>query len=89
MKNFVTLLFVTAVFLGACTKKTVIVKSPGAPKNAHAPGQIKKMTGSKSAAPYAPGQVKKNATASSASPSNAKKSTPSGNGKGNGNGKKK
>ena len=80
MKRTLTLLFVAAAFLGACTKKTMIVKAPGAPKNAHAPGQIKKMTGSKSAAPYAPGQVKKNATASNAG---AKKGSSTGNGKGN------
>lgn len=38
----------------ACTHKTVVVKEKNVP-----PGQIKKVTGSKSAKPYAPGQQKK------------------------------
>lgn len=42
----------------SCTKKIYIFKrNPN--KSHHAPGQIKKRTGSKSAKPYAPGQKKK------------------------------
>ena len=40
-----------------CTKKIYIFQSN--PNKYHAPGQVKKRTGSKSAKPYAPGQNKK------------------------------
>ena len=57
-------MFVGLIGLSSC----VVVKVPpgqakkqGTPAKA-APGQVKKTTGSKSAAPYAPGQQKKAAT---------------------------
>ena len=40
-------------------KVKIETASKGAADNRHAPGQIKKVTGSKSAKPYAPGQRKK------------------------------
>ena len=42
--------------LASCT---TIVKTKQAPAKQAPPGQVKKTTGSKSAAPYAPGQQKK------------------------------
>jgi hypothetical protein len=47
-------LFLMLVLALSCCKTTTIVKTKQAP-----PGQVKKATGSKSAAPYAPGQQKK------------------------------
>lgn len=41
----------------SCSKKIYIFQRN--PSKAHAPGQVKKATGSKSAKPYAPGQKKK------------------------------
>jgi hypothetical protein len=59
VKNFATStskLFVFALFVAfsfsSCTQKVYVVKKMP-------PGQVKKITGSKSAKPYAPGQVKK------------------------------
>jgi hypothetical protein len=53
--SFLILLF---TFGTSCTKKIYIFhRNPN--KSHHAPGQIKKRTGSKSAKPYAPGQKKK------------------------------
>lgn len=49
-----TLLF---SFGTSCSKKIYIFHRN--PNKAHAPGQVKKYTGSKSAKPYAPGQIKK------------------------------
>ena len=43
--------------LASCTSTTIVKKS--APAKQAPPGQVKKTTGSKSAAPYAPGQQKK------------------------------
>ena len=48
-------MMLSLVALASCTS-TTIVKTKKAP-----PGQVKKATGSKSAAPYAPGQQKKKA----------------------------
>jgi len=53
--GFFALLFILG---SSCTKKVYIFKRN--PNNAsHAPGQVKKTTGSQSAKPYAPGQQKK------------------------------
>lgn len=53
-----SLLILLFTFGTSCTKKIYIFKrNPN--KAHHAPGQIKKHTGSKSAKPYAPGQKKK------------------------------
>ena len=52
--SFLILLF---TFGTSCTKKIYIFHRN--PNKAHAPGQVKKRTGSKSAKPYAPGQKKK------------------------------
>jgi len=52
--GFLILLF---TFGTSCTKKIYIFKRN--PNKYHAPGQVKKRTGSKSAKPYAPGQRKK------------------------------
>jgi len=53
--GFLILLF---SFGTSCTKKIYIFhRNPD--KAHHAPGQVKKRTGSKSAKPYAPGQQKK------------------------------
>ena len=41
-----------ALSFSSCTRKVYVVKKMP-------PGQVKKITGSKSAKPYAPGQVKK------------------------------
>jgi hypothetical protein len=52
-------LMVVSMIFASC----VVVKvPPGQAKKPAAPGQVKKTTGSKSAAPYAPGQQKKAAT---------------------------
>lgn len=53
----VCLLSVSLLATIACSRKTVIVKSSSG--KSLPPGQAKKLTGSKSAAPYAPGQRKK------------------------------
>jgi hypothetical protein len=72
MKRIFQLLLLTSLIaFSACTKKTTIVKT------SLPPGQVKKITGSKSAAPYAPGQAKKasgpsGTTASSASKAKGK-----------------
>ena len=59
VKNFATstsklfvFTFLVAFFFSSCTRKVYVVKKMP-------PGQVKKITGSKSAKPYAPGQVKK------------------------------
>ena len=51
------ILMLLVVAFSSCTQKTTIVKTKKVP-----PGQMKKATGSKSAAPYAPGQQKKKGT---------------------------
>jgi len=51
--KIISFLIMSLLVFSSCTH-TVIVKSKKAP-----PGQVKKITGSKSAAPYAPGQQKK------------------------------
>jgi hypothetical protein len=51
--KIVSILIVLSLVLSSCTH-TTIVKTKTLP-----PGQMKKITGSKSAAPYAPGQQKK------------------------------
>lgn len=51
------ILMLLTVAFSSCTHKTTIVKTKSVP-----PGQAKKATGSKSAAPYAPGQQKKKET---------------------------
>ncbi|HEU5291647.1 MAG TPA: hypothetical protein VFU05_13450 [Cyclobacteriaceae bacterium] len=63
--RIILVLFFSALFFSAC-KQTTIVKTktppPGQVKKANKPlppGQAKKVTGSKSAAPYAPGQQNK------------------------------
>jgi hypothetical protein len=57
MQRFFQVLVVFSAFmLSSC----VVTKAPnGQVKKTVAPGQVKKVTGSKSAKPYAPGQVKK------------------------------
>ena len=56
MRKVYYLMFVGLIGLSSC----VVVKAPpGQAKKQAAPGQVKKTTGSKSAAPYAPGQQKK------------------------------
>ena len=55
--RIVVIMMVSLVALASCTS-TTIVKTKKTP-----PGQVKKTTGSQSAAPYAPGQQKKKATA--------------------------
>jgi hypothetical protein len=52
-----TILMLLTVAFSSCTHQTTIVKTKKVP-----PGQMKKATGSKSAAPYAPGQQKKKET---------------------------
>jgi hypothetical protein len=90
MKRIFQLLLIASVIsFTSCSKKTIIVKTPapaGQVKNAHAPGQVKKVTGSQSAAPYAPGQVKK---ANGSSASAASPASNNGKSKGNANGKEK
>lgn len=54
LKSIVVILLLS---MSSCTHVLVFKSSPG--NSAHAPGQIKKMTGSKSAKAYAPGQMKK------------------------------
>jgi len=51
--RIVVIMMLSLLALASCTS-TTIVKTKKAP-----PGQVKKATGSKSAAPYAPGQQKK------------------------------
>lgn len=58
MKKLLFILAVVAMCAGACTKKVMVKGTPP-------PGQMKKLTGSKSAKPFAPGQQKKAATKSS------------------------
>ena len=59
LRNLKLVFLIMLFSLGtSCTKKIYIFKrNPN--KSHHAPGQIKKRTGSKSAKPYAPGQKKK------------------------------
>lgn len=52
--RIVSILMLLLVAFSSCTHNTTIVKTKKAP-----PGQVKKITGSKSAKPYAPGQQKK------------------------------
>jgi len=52
-----SILFLCLIIFSSC-KETIIVKKT-TPKKALPPGQAKKITGSKSAAPYAPGQQNK------------------------------
>jgi hypothetical protein len=54
--RIVSIVLVSLLALSSC-KETTILKTKKAP-----PGQVKKATGSKSAAPYAPGQQKKSST---------------------------
>lgn len=51
--NFILVMVLVA--MSACSKTIVVSNKPAALP----PGQMKKVTGSKSAAPYAPGQQKK------------------------------
>lgn len=56
MKKLLFLLPVLCILLASCVHRRVIVVH----RAGHMPpGQVKKVTGSKSAAPYAPGQRKK------------------------------
>ena len=52
-----SLLILLFTFGSSCTKKIYIFHRN--PNKYHAPGQVKKRTGSQSAKPYAPGQNKK------------------------------
>ncbi len=66
MKKYVLFLMVAAfavAFTGCSSKKTIIINKNGKVP----PGQMKKATGSKSAAPYAPGQQKKSNSGNSKS----------------------
>jgi hypothetical protein len=54
LKPFIVVLLVS---MSSCTHVLVFKSKPG--NSAHAPGQIKKITGAKSAKAYAPGQQKK------------------------------
>ena len=56
MRNIIALL-VLVLIMSSCTR-VLVVQKPGVKTNAP-PGQVKKVTGSQSAAPYAPGQQKK------------------------------
>jgi hypothetical protein len=55
MKKILSFFLVIAI-LSACSTKIAVKGSPAKPLP---PGQAKKVTGTKSAAPYAPGQQKK------------------------------
>lgn len=57
MKRFINFALITliTISLASCSKTMVVTKKPASLP----PGQMKKLTGSKSAAPYAPGQQKK------------------------------
>lgn len=81
-----SLIILALLAASACTRRVTIIKPvpPGQAKKTMAPGQVKKRTGSQSAAPYAPGQQKK--AAATAQPANSKKGNSS---SGNGNQKKK
>lgn len=83
MKRFIPIIVLGfAAAFSSCTKKTTVIKT-SAP-----PGQVKKATGSQSAAPYAPGQVKKNTGSQSAAPyapGQTKKSAASSNSSGSSN----
>jgi hypothetical protein len=60
MRKFSRLTVLVVLILSSCV--TVKVPPGQAKKNANPPpGQVKKITGSKSAAPYAPGQQKNSA----------------------------
>ena len=57
--KFLKLALLTLIFtFGTSCSKKLYIFHPN-PNKAHAPGQVKKYTGSKSAKPYAPGQQKK------------------------------
>lgn len=56
------LYFLVIVMLVGMSSCVVVKVPPGQTKKQAAPGQVKKTTGSQSAAPYAPGQQKKAAT---------------------------
>lgn len=51
MKKFISFVIMLSVLLTFSCKSTVVVKAP--------PGQVKKVTKTKSAKPFAPGQQKK------------------------------
>jgi hypothetical protein len=57
MRNIIALLTLVLI-MSSCTR-VVLVQKPGQAKKHAPPGQVKKVTGSQSAAPYAPGQQKK------------------------------
>ena len=60
---------VMIIAMSSCSKKSILTKKisvPAQAKKSTAPGQVKKTTGSQSAAPYAPGQKKKTASAAPA-----------------------
>lgn len=58
-KQFAFLMLVLLVSVSACSKKSVVSKKKTVATKPLPPGQMKKITGSQSAAPYAPGQQKK------------------------------
>ncbi|PRY10084.1 hypothetical protein CLV24_1151 [Pontibacter ummariensis] len=58
MKKYVLLISLLALILQVSCKPVLVVKAP--------PGQVKKVTGAKSAKSYAPGQMKKVAGTKSA-----------------------
>lgn len=71
MKKYVLFMMVVAfavAFTGCSSKKTIIINKNGKIP----PGQMKKATGSKSAAPYAPGQQKKSSSGNGNSKSKKK-----------------
>ena len=57
MKRFINsaLIILILIATASCSKTTIVTKKPASLP----PGQMKKVTGSKSAAPYAQGQQKK------------------------------
>lgn len=57
MRNIIALLALVLI-MSSCTR-VLVVQKPGQVKKNAPPGQVKKVTGSQSAAPYAPGQQKK------------------------------
>ncbi len=58
MKNFVSIIIILALILSTGCKTTLSIKAPNNRIKAP-PGQVKKVTGTKSAKPFAPGQQKK------------------------------
>ena len=58
MKSLVSVILILALILSTGCKTTLSIKTPNNQIKAP-PGQVKKVTGTKSAKPFAPGQQKK------------------------------